>query len=242
MKNIQHTVTIIALALFLSSSVCLGAFPEPISEWKFDGNGLNEVKSKPNASTVGNAVFEVTGGVRGGYAHIPADTDWISIYSVPAYNLAVSFAVEFWFRQFLDQNFRQYLIYKGDIASSNFFIHRSLWNEYNSGTVKASYKSASRWNHVTDRNDLSHGEWHHVVYTKDASSHAYYLDGRLISKANITEDAETNSHDIIIGDTSVNTDFDEVRIYNQSLTETEVSQRYNSFKLIIPSYLLLLLD
>ncbi len=121
-----------------------------------------------------------------------------------------------------------------------------MWNTYNSGYIKAAYEGASEgtyWHQVSNINSLSHGKWHHIVYTKNAISHAYYLNGELISKSTQDmEDAAINRLPIIIGDTSVNTDFDEVRIYDQSLTEAEVSKRYNSFKLIIPSYLLLLLD
>ena len=43
MRNIKTIVTLISLVLFLSYSFCLGALPEPISEWKFNGSGINAV-------------------------------------------------------------------------------------------------------------------------------------------------------------------------------------------------------
>lgn len=105
-----------------------------------------------------------------------------------------------------------------------------LWNVYNHGTVKASYKGVDgSWHTVTDLNDLAHGRWHHVVYTKNAVESAYYLDGELIYTKVDTVDAETNSLPIIVGDTAVNTDFDELRIYDQALTAKEVTQRYNTY-------------
>lgn len=145
--------------------------------------------------------------------------------------------MEFWFRQFSDQDFIQNFIYKGEcisgnFLSGNFYIYRSLWNEYNNGPVKARYKDVDgTWHTVTNLNDLAHGRWHHVVYTKDAAEHAYYLDGELIYKTEATVDAEINTEPIIVGDTAVNTDFDELRIYDQALTAWEVTRRYNTYKI-----------
>lgn len=229
MQKIKTTVTLIFLILFFNSDFCLGALPAPISEWKFNGDGSNEVFSMPAATAVGSPVFETTGGIDGGYVHIPANTDWLSIPHISSYNLPTSFTVEFWFRQFLNQSFTQRLIFKGE-ENCNFQIYRSLWNVYNNGPVKAAYKGVDGlWHHVTNLNGLTHGRWHHVVYTKDAAEHAYYLNGALIYKTGSTVNAEINSDTIIVGDTAVNTDFDELRIYNQALTASEVASRYNRY-------------
>ena len=113
------------------------------------------------------------------------------------------------------------------------------------GSVIAGYQDNEEyyWNQVSNPNALSHGVWHHVLYTKNSLNHSYYLDGKLINQSHADEliDAVSDSAPIIIGDSAVNTDFDEVRIYNYSLTKEEAIQRYNSYKsLLIPSYYLLL--
>jgi len=229
----------LSVAVLLAGLVSLGSGgPEaapppsgPVSEWKFDGNGLNEVGGMWNAVAHGNAEFRTSGGVDGGYAHVPGDTDWIQINSHPDYNLPTSFTVEFWFRQFAYQSFNQTLVTKGDsYYGTNYHVYRALKDAYNHGIVKAYYKGVdSLYHHASNQNYPAHGRWHHVVYTKNATGHAYYLDGDLVSHPSDTVDAETNSEPIIVGDTAVDTDFDELRIYDRYMTAQEVSTRYKSF-------------
>ncbi len=200
-----------------------------IGEWKFDGNG-NEALGGPSAVPYG-ATFYTTGGISGGYAYIASGADWIEIPWDTAFDLPDSFTIEFWFRQRTDQGFAQDLVYKGTTGYYNFLIFRQLWDQFNYGPVIAGFTTASTfyWEQVSNPNQLAHNVWHYVAYTKDTNGHAYYLDGILIHSATTTDAAEiTPSKSIIIGDSAVDTDIDELRISSIALTATEINNYYSS--------------
>ncbi|MBI4995106.1 hypothetical protein HZC21_05740 [Candidatus Peregrinibacteria bacterium] len=205
-----------------------------IGHWKFDGNGNNEVTGSPAATIVGNASFKTTGGKLGGYGYVPTGSDSFKIPYNAMFDLADSFTIEFWFRQRANQSFNQNLVYKGSAPNNyNFNISRWLWNEYNYGPVIAGHTAANTgyWTQPSNPNQLAHNEWHNVVFTKSPNYHAYYLDGALIGSKDITSTsnseyggpAKTPHNDIIIGDTAVDTDFDNLKIYNYALSAAEVS-------------------
>lgn len=197
-----------------------------VGHWKFDGSGTNEVASGPAAVTSGGATFKTDGGKIGGYAHVPAAGDYVSIPYSSVFDLPDSYTIEFWFRQRAARSSMQHLVYKGNPTNNyNFNIFRQLWNQYNTGPVIAGYTRSSNgyWTQVSNGNDMAHGEWHHVALTKSSSKTAYYLDGKLIHEN--TSDvgpAVTPAADIILGKTAIDTDFDNLRIYNRLLTLDEV--------------------
>src|SRR3989338_6081961 len=78
---------------------CGGGGSDLVGHWKFDGNGNNEVSGKPGAVTMGNAVFNSSGGRIGGYGYIPSSSDSFRIPHDSAYNLPSFFTVSFWFKQ-----------------------------------------------------------------------------------------------------------------------------------------------
>lgn len=201
-----------------------------VGEWKFDGNGNNEVGGNPAATLVGAASWQATGGISGGYLYVPSDTDWASIAHNAVYDLPVNFTIEFWFRQRSDQSFQQRLVYKGsDPNNYNFNIFRRLWDEFNDGAIIAGYTAAGpSWKQTSNPNDLAHNEWHYVVYVKNGSTQAYYLDGVEIHMSSHPENALTPALPIIVGDSAVDTDFDELRISNHALSEEEIQANYDS--------------
>lgn len=205
----------------------------PIGYWKFDGNGNNEIAGNPSAVAAGNATFKTSGGKFGGYLYVPTGTDSAKIPYNSMFDLPDNFTIEFWFRQRSNQSFNQNLIYKGTpVNNYNFNISRWLWNEYNQGPVIAGHTAANTgyWTQPSNPNQLAHGAWHHVAFTKSPSYHAYYLDGNLTGSKDITSTsnteyggpAKTPAVDIIIGDTAVDTDFDNLRIYNYALNRGEI--------------------
>ncbi|MBI2640368.1 MAG: peptidoglycan-binding protein [Candidatus Sungbacteria bacterium] len=200
-----------------------------ISHWKFDGNGNNEVSGAPAAQIVGNAVFNSSGGKFGGYAYIPTGSDSVKIPYNSMYDLPNDFSIEFWFRQRANRSFFQDLVYKGlPMNNYNFRVFRQLWNEYNFGPIIAGSTAAGTgyWHQASNSNQLAHGEWHHVVYTRNTSVAAYYLDGAVVHtnilSSEYTGPAKTPAVDIIIGDSAVDTDIDNLKIYNRVMTSGEV--------------------
>lgn len=222
-------LSILVFSLVISGSVL--AEEGLIGHWKFDGNGNNEVSGNPVAVIVGNATFNSDGGKLGGYLYIPTGSDYAKIPYNSIFDLPNSFTIEFWFRQRSNQNFYQDLVYKGTpINNYNFRVFRQLWNENNFGPIIVGYTAVNTgyWSQTSNPNQLSHGSWHHVAYTRNRDGAAYYLDGVLTHYLNTTQYieysglAKTPANDIIIGDSAVDTDIDNLRIYNRALSFDEV--------------------
>lgn len=202
-----------------------------VGHWKFDGNGNNEVGGSPAAVLNGSAAWQASGGVLGGYVYIPSGSDWVSVPYNALFDLPTSFTIEFWFRQRQDQAFRQDLVYKGTLGGNNFnfYIFRQLWDQFNSGPIIVGYSDAvPSWNQTSNPNDMSHGDWHYVAYTKSATAQVYYLDGIPIHMSTHTDPAVTPALPIIVGDTAVDTDIDELRISNHTKTGEEIDDFYQS--------------
>lgn len=209
------------------------ALPTPIGHWLFDGNGNNAVAGGVAAVATGGAQFKTEGGKFGGYAYLPANGDSIKIPYSSIFDLASSFTIEFWFRQRSNQSAAQDLVYKGTpINNYNFRVFRQLWNEFNFGPVITGYTAVNTgyWSQTSNLNQLSHGSWHHVAYTKSTSGSAYYLDGSLIHSLDTNQypeyagPAKTPAVDIIVGGSAIDTDIDNLRIYSTALTAGQVSQ------------------
>ncbi len=196
-----------------------------IGYWKFDGNGNNEVPGKPNAAAVVSAVFNSNGGKFNGYGYVSSASDYFRVPYHSAYDLPETLTVEFWFRQRSNQGFNQNLVYKGNPTNNyNFNIFRYLWNQYNNGAVITGYTDANTgyWTQTSNPNEPPHNTWHHIAFTKGSSGSAYYIDGAPIHSQILVSSARTPASDIIIGDSAVDTDFDDLKIYNRALSAGEV--------------------
>ncbi len=216
----------------------------PIGYWKFDGSGNSEIAGSPSAVMVGNASVKATGGKFGGDLYLSGNNDYAKIPYANMFDLPNSFSIEFWFRQRSNQSFNQNLVSKGTpINNYNFNISRWLWNEYNYGPVIAGHTAANTgyWTQPSNPNQLAHNEWHHVMFTKSANYHAYYLDGNLIGSKDITATsnteyggpAKTPAVDIVIGNPAPDTDIDNLRIYNYALSRSEVLYNWENIPSVV---------
>ncbi|MEW6264400.1 MAG: LamG domain-containing protein [Thermodesulfobacteriota bacterium] len=201
-----------------------------LSEWKFDGDGV-DTQGVQNATLSGSSQFFTSGGISGGYAYVPDGSSSVLIAYNSAYDLSFDFSVEFWFRQRLDRNFLQDLVYKGSGGNNyNWRIFRQLYDGVaNFGPVIAGYTSAGPiWNQVSNNNQLAHNVWHYVSYVKSSTGQAYYLDGQLINSSSAATSPLLPALPIVVGDTAVDTDFDELKIYNHARTQAEIQAYYHS--------------
>lgn len=226
--NGVFTPTPIVVVVSSSDSSLLG-------HWKFDGNGNNEVAGNPAAVTVGGgSEYKTSGGKIGGYAYVPSIGNYFKIPYNSMFDLPNSFTVEFWFRQRADRSFFQDLVYKGTPMNNyNFRIFRQLWNQYNFGPIITGYTAVGTgyWSQTSNGNQLAHNVWHHVAYTKDSTGSAYYLDGVLIHRLDTTQSsnseyagaARTGPNDVIICDSCIDTDIDDLKIYNRALGQSEIT-------------------
>ena len=95
----------------------------------------------------------------------------------------------------------------------------------------AGYTSASTgyWTQVSNGNSLTYGQWHYVVYAKNASESVYYLDGQMIYANTVTDNAVVNSYSIIIGGNSADISFDALKIFNYAQNASYVLNQYAQY-------------
>ena len=78
--------------------------------------------------------------------------------------------------------------------------------------------------------------WNHMTFTKDGSTHKYYLNGELITTNTISTTFPSTTTDMRIGTWNHSTgrefkgELSNVRMYNRVLTAAEVAQNYNQIK------------
>lgn len=202
----------------------------PLGYWKFDGSGSSEISGGPSAEEFADASFQPNGGKYAGYAYVPASGDSVKILHTSRFDLPTAFTVEFWFRQRSDRRVVQNLVSKGTESNYNFRVFREVWNASSTGSIVAGYTGGTgAWTELRSSNQLTHGAWHHVAFTKSSAGYAYYLDGSL-AQANYAETsaARTPASDIVLGGTAVDTDFDNLKIYNYALNAAEVAHAYRA--------------
>ena len=208
------------------------AFSALVSEWKFDGDGSNEVPMRPSAVPQEDAVFYAEGGVEGGFAHIPASSDHIRISDSSFFHLPVSFTVMFWFRQYNDQAFYGDFVSKGDLTPGSETCNFRILRYGGALNIIATYTGADSgaWvPHLMVLLPFAYGRWYHVAYTKSPNRHALYVNGQLLDYAEDPENAQTDTSPIIVGKYAVDTDFDELRIYDQAWTANQIAGYYHRY-------------
>lgn len=229
-NNLFEEVSAANNAAILRATVASAAAPPPfppIGHWKFDGGGADEMTSGSVAEIINFASFQPAGGKYGGYAYIPAKEDSVKIAHHSKFDLPTAFTVEFWLRQRLDRSAAQNFVYKGIDPNYNFRIFR----EAGDGSIVAGYTAAAtgEWKELRRSNQLAHGTWRHIVFTKSAEGRAYYLDGALVyADYSESPDAKTSINDIVIGGSAIDTDFDNLRIYNYALNAAQAAYVYRA--------------
>jgi len=106
---------------------------------------------------------------------------------------------------------------------------RSLWLYTNTG-VLCLYFYPTTTNMVSGTSDLRDNKWHYVAGTWDGSLGRVYVDGILENSGSLTADAYTYA-DTRIGE-NISSSYrylgliDDVRIYNRTLSPTEIMKHY----------------
>ncbi len=217
--------------------------------YNFDNNSeLGENSTKVvdvspwgNNGTVNGAVYNATGGkFGGGYSF--NGTNYIDVGNVSSmsFNYNTPFSIEIWSKRSAtgslvskmggstDDSYRGWDLYAGGGTNKTLFY---LINAYPTNTIGV-YGSTN----ILDNN------WHHIILTYDGSSNAngakIYVDGvaeTMTISQNTLTGTTLNSKKVLIGKRDSITEpagssgsIDEVRIYNRSLSATEIYQLYAS--------------
>jgi hypothetical protein len=211
----------------------IAAAPALVGHWKMNGNGNNEVPGMPAMTLLGSASFQTANGLEGSYLNVPSGGNHAYIAWNSAYDIPNNFTLQFWFRQYSNQGAAQELLVKGTNGNYNWYVFRQLWNQYNYGPVICGYNDAGSgsWQQTSNPNEPPHGIWHHVAYVKDTAGHRYYIDGKMINDNNYEFGPArvVGNYNILIGSTAINTDFDDLKIYNYSRSMNEIRSEYAQY-------------
>ena len=83
-------------------------------------------------------------------------------------------------------------------------------------------------------NNLQLNKWHHVAFTQSVSTATFYIDGQITFQAacnpptNVIRDSNTFGASFSFT-WKVDTEFDDVKIYNRSLSQEEIKKVLNSY-------------
>lgn len=194
-----------------------------VAHYKFNGNGNDEANG--NAATVSGATYVTAVDGQGinfdgvnDYASIPSNSSTsVTVFTISAL-VYIPVSVQSGWRAIYEH---------GRFTSSWYGIFKS-------GSVN---KFHFRWGQSNsfDFNSLILPDtWYHVVCAYDGSSAKMYLDGVLDEQINassglVATDTEVRIGQNMTGGESFKGYVDDLRLYNQALTQTEITNLYNTY-------------
>ncbi|MFH1802529.1 MAG: LamG-like jellyroll fold domain-containing protein [archaeon] len=185
-----------------------------------------------DATPVNNPMFTSSGMLNGAY-EFDGDGDYMDAPNSESLNISKNVSVAGWFYLAEDPDVDENNNYRGMIYKGSSYRllleenRRVSWSVYNF--------SGDRQKMDTDMDSMPIGDWVHITATWNTNgSGAIYFNGEL--EKSFVKDAETlntNTNVLRIGrDTSTtpywNGTIDEVKVYNRSLTQEEITALYNS--------------
>lgn len=201
----------------------------------------------PNANNVtdGIATYAASGGYYGGYYYFNGSTDRylnISNHSTLNFNLSnnEAFTVELAFKS-SDQVGKEALLIKGNLAnnSSSYYVYRV------SNSKKLGYRLANGTHEtvLTGTTEINDSTWHHLAFFVNPSNNLMgaFIDGEYDNSGSIDLEGEVGvSGDLIIGKTNNNLlpwngTVDELRIWNRSLSNTQINLLKNRIGYVLRS-------
>ncbi|MBI3413236.1 MAG: LamG domain-containing protein [Candidatus Aenigmarchaeota archaeon] len=230
MKKIFAVVLQLMVTLLLLAGLALSSSPDSslMGYWKFDENsGVSAADSSGNGRNgmLHNGPVWTTGKVNHSLS-FDGNNDLVEVQD---FNPPVNLSLEAW-------------IFPGNNTGNDSIILSKNNNEYDFRINTDGYLAATVGDVPLKHkafNFYSSGnidKWYHVVYTFDNSNdvHKLYINGTLVEVSNNTADITNTNTNLWIGRHSQFNfgtflgKIDEVRIYNSTLSASEVFNRYNS--------------
>jgi hypothetical protein len=117
------------------------------------------------------------------------------------------------------------------LVSNRYNTGYGTWYTLSSSTIEIGDNASGGYKYLTFNTPTLNGLWHHVVYTKNGTSHAIYVDGNLDQSFTSNADISVNQT-LFIGKSNMSNSWfngiiDDVRIYNRASLAEEVLQLYN---------------
>ncbi|MBI2124425.1 LamG domain-containing protein [Candidatus Pacearchaeota archaeon] len=187
----------------------------------YGNNGTfgNSTTSKPNWTTSGRY---------GRALQFDAIDDYVNVSNSNSLDITDALTVEAWVKRAVNSNDSKYIVSKQHVGSEiAFAVGLSKW-----GILNVSWTWTSAGLYLADNN------WHHIVATYDKSLSSdnmkFYQDGLLTGNRTYTGGLPSYIGEVYIGidydalQNGFNGTIDEVRIWNRSLSVSEIQQHYYS--------------
>ncbi len=163
--------------------------------------------------------------------------DIINTSYISPFNLTGNYSISAWIRTIKNSSVGSKIIEQwsqsgGEGNGYPISFRTSLVN--NAKNLSMQIYNGTDGNTVISNTFIGDGIWHHFIGINNGSDLLLYLDGSFDNSNQITIIGDINSSEpILIGcqrthGTCYTGGIDEVRIYNQSLTQTQISQIFNS--------------
>ncbi|MEL7408479.1 MAG: LamG-like jellyroll fold domain-containing protein, partial [Cyanobacteria bacterium J06558_2] len=162
--------------------------------------------------TVTDGIFDLDG--NNDYVRIADNADFDSITQ--------EITVETWIKVDRFDRTWQAIVTKGD----------NSWRLHRKGNTNQLNFAISGLGNITGSTNVNDGQWHHVAAVYDGSQMRLYIDGQLDAQRSTTGAIPTNNYDVLIGENDQRRgryfegQIDDVRIWNQGLTEAEIIANY----------------
>ncbi|MFH1657468.1 MAG: LamG-like jellyroll fold domain-containing protein [bacterium] len=202
----------------------LGAYA--VAVYNFNDGTVTDLSGNGNHGTRTGTTLVPSIPELGNALSFNGSTDYVSVPDSNSLDLTTAGTIEVWAKKDTQKNYQMYVT-KG-IASAN--TGYQLMDYGSTGRIVLRWGSDGN-NIITDE-VVPTGVWYHIVGTYDGSNLMIYLNGSLAKKVPYTTDAVANTDPLMIGRRSTATSYffdgilDEVRIYNESLTLSEIQQLY----------------
>ncbi len=194
------------------------------------GNG-NNLKCGVNCP-----VYSSSSGKNGGaYDFSAGDKELLYADSSESLKLGNNLTIAFWMKPSKINQSDQSIIVKGNLATNP----RSYGVHLNRNQIDISYYNPW-WNFFRTTNaNIVANDWYHVVYTKEGGSEKIYINDIIVSEKNVTSTMLNLDRPLYIGWVANYEEYDglldDIRIYNKSLSASEVGNLYTGSSDVIPN-------
>jgi hypothetical protein len=217
------------------SKTISGSSPPPattplVAAYGFDegsGTGVTDTSRNANRGTISGATW--TQGRFGEALAFDGINDYVAIPDSTSLDITGELTLEAWIYPRVLSGYRVIIDKTTTGAPSNYYL-ATLGDEVNFG-----FYSGSVWHaHTTNNANLALNRWYHVaaVYNDAQNTVEIYLDGARVLSAAETGSLVTNNETLRIGvgyqGEEFNGSIDEVRIYNQALSASEIRDDMNT--------------
>jgi hypothetical protein len=197
--------------------------PTPVAAYSFEnasGTTLTDVTGKGHTGTIREAAWTTTGRY-GGALRFDGVNDWVTIADAPDLRLTSNLTLEAWINPTSTAGWRTAILKErpGDLA----------YGLYAAGTARPSIYIATTGGlgSTTAPSALPTNTWTHLAATYDATTLRLYVNGNQVASAPRTTTIVSSTNPLRLGGNNIWSEWfagqlDDVRIYNQTLTPTQI--------------------